>query len=104
LSHGSAADVASTLAGNHLSKTPAKALDPVLSMEQAYKIQKQFIAGIGKEYGKVMGYKAGLTNPAVQKVFSVTQPVRGTLLKKVLLKCGSEIPANFGVRPLRKET
>jgi len=100
LSHVSAADVASTLAGDYLSKTPAKALDPALSMEQAYKIQKQFIAKIGKEYGKVVGYKAGLTNPAVQKAFSVTEPVLGTLLKKMLLKSGSEIPADFGARPL----
>lgn len=95
-----AADVASTLAGNYLSKTPAKALDPAPSLDEAYKIQKQFVAKIGKKYGKVVGYKAGLTNPAVQKSFGVTEPVLGILLKKMLLKSGSEIEANFGARPL----
>jgi len=96
----SAADVASMLAEHYLSKTPAKALDPAMTLEQAMKIQEQFVARIGKEYGKAVGYKAGLTNPNVQKSFGVTQPVRGTLLKKMLLKSGSEVPANFGARPL----
>jgi len=95
-----AADLASTLADNYLSKTPSTALDPAMTLEQAYKVQEQFIAKISKAYGKVVGYKAGLTNPNVQKTFGVTEPVRGTLLKKMLLKSGSEIPANFGARPL----
>jgi 2-keto-4-pentenoate hydratase len=49
-----------------------------------------------KEFGEPVGYKAGLTNPNVQKVFGVNQPVRGTLLKKMLLESGAVIPAKFG--------
>jgi len=100
LSSAPAADLASTLAENYLSKTPSTAVDPAMTLEQAYKVQEQFIAKISKDYGKVVGYKAGLTNPDVQKTFGVTAPVRGTLLKKMLLKSGAEIPAQFGARPL----
>jgi 2-keto-4-pentenoate hydratase len=100
LSPAPAADLASTLAANYLSKTPSTAVDPAMTLEQAYKVQEQFIAKISKEYGKAVGYKAGLTNPDVQKTFGVTAPVRGTLLKKMLLKSGAEIPAQFGARPL----
>lgn len=100
LSPAPAADVASTLAENYLSRTPSTAVDPAMTLEQAYQVQEQFIAKISKAHGKVVGYKAGLTNPDVQKTFGVTEPVRGTLLKKMLLKSGSEVPANFGARPL----
>jgi len=64
------------------------------------KIQAEFIAAIMPSYGKIVGYKAGLTNPSVQKVFGVTAPVRGTLLEKMILKSGTTIEAAFGARPL----
>jgi 2-keto-4-pentenoate hydratase len=47
-----------------------------------------------------VGYKAGLTNAAVQKVFGVTAPVRGTLMEKMILKSGTTLEAAFGARPL----
>lgn len=59
-----------------------------------------FIKFLGQNYGKVAGYKAGLTNPAVQKRFNYPNPVRGTLFEKMLLKDGVEVPAKFGTRPL----
>ncbi len=67
---------------------------------QAMKIQAEFNEAITPVFGKVVGYKAGLTNPSVQKVFGVTAPVRGTLMEKMILKSGTTIEANFGARPL----
>jgi 2-keto-4-pentenoate hydratase len=64
------------------------------------KIQAEFNKAITPVFGKVVGYKAGLTNPNVQKVFGVTAPVRGTLMEKMILKSGTTIEANFGARPL----
>lgn len=53
-----------------------------------------------KRYGKVIGYKAGLTNPAVQKRFNHDQPVWGKLYQGMVLPSGSEVEAAFGARPL----
>ena len=50
--------------------------------------------------GPLVGYKAGLTNPAVQKRFNTTEPVWGALYQRMLLRNGSTVPAAFGARPL----
>jgi 2-keto-4-pentenoate hydratase len=95
-----AAGEGAKLADSYLKKQPAPAPDPAPTLEQAMKIQAEFIAAITPAFGEVVGYKAGLTNPSVQKVFGVTAPVRGTLLEKMILKSGTTIEAAFGARPL----
>lgn len=50
--------------------------------------------------GAPIGYKAGLTNPAVQKRFNHDSPVRGTLYKPMLLENGATVEAAFGARPV----
>lgn len=50
--------------------------------------------------GEVVGYKAGLTNPAVQKRFNYDQPVWGVLYQRMLLDSGAVVDAAFGARPL----
>jgi 2-keto-4-pentenoate hydratase len=50
--------------------------------------------------GPVVGYKAGLTNPAVQKRFNHDSPVWGVLYEAMLLKDGATVEAAFGARPL----
>jgi 2-keto-4-pentenoate hydratase len=61
------------------------------------KIQEQHVQIIRKEYGPVIGYKAGLTNSAVQKKIVESHPLRGTLLEKMVLKNGTAIDAMFDV-------
>jgi len=100
ISYVHAADFAPQLAEQYLKKTPVTEIDTNMTMEQAAKVQEQFVALIGKEFGEPAGYKAGLTNPQVQKVFGVNQPVRGTLLKKMLLQNGTVVPAKFGTVPM----
>ena len=51
-------------------------------------------------YGSVIGYKAGLTNPAVQKRFNYDKPVWGVLYQGMLLDTGAVVDAAFGARPL----
>jgi 2-keto-4-pentenoate hydratase len=51
-------------------------------------------------YGPPAGYKAGLTNPAVQKRFNATAPVWGALYAPMLLDSGATVDAAFGTRPL----
>lgn len=50
--------------------------------------------------GTPVGYKAGLTNPAVQKRFNHDAPVWGTLYAPMLLDDGALVDAAFGARPL----
>jgi 2-keto-4-pentenoate hydratase len=83
--------LASKLADQFLKKVAITDVDPNMTIEQALKIQEQFVAHLVKEYGEPVGYKAGLTNPAAQKAFGIPQPVRGTLLKKMLFKSGETL-------------
>jgi 2-keto-4-pentenoate hydratase len=95
-----AADDGAKLAEQFLKKIPVASYDQSMTMEQAMKVQVQFIKSLKPTFGEVVGYKAGLTNPDVQKAFGVTHPLRGTLLKKMILKSGAAIEANFGSRSL----
>lgn len=52
------------------------------------------------QMGAPVGYKAGLTNPAVQKRFEHDAPVWGVLYAPMLLKSGASVEAAFGARPL----
>jgi 2-keto-4-pentenoate hydratase len=55
---------------------------------------------LGHQFGPLVGYKAGLTNPAVQKRFNTDQPVWGALYQDMLLPNGAEVSAAFGARAL----
>ena len=55
------------------------------------------------QLGQPVGYKAGLTNPAVQKRFNADAPVWGTLYEPMMLAAGTQgasVQAAFGARPL----
>nr|WP_156920003.1 fumarylacetoacetate hydrolase [Comamonas composti] len=60
----------------------------------------RFTAALEKQGAKIIGYKAGLTNPAVQKRFSTDKPVWGKLYEGMLRPDGARMPAKFGARPL----
>ena len=60
----------------------------------------KFVRALEKTEGRPIGYKAGLTNVAVQKRFNYDQPMRGTLFRPMLLRSGAEIDAKFGARPV----
>ncbi|OPY68626.1 MAG: 2-hydroxyhexa-2,4-dienoate hydratase [Syntrophorhabdaceae bacterium PtaU1.Bin034] len=94
--HVRAADVGAILAEEYLKKNALTDIDTQMTLDQAAKVQEEFVNIISREYGAPVGYKAGLTNPNVQKVFGVSQPVRGTLLEKMLIKSGATVPAGFG--------
>jgi 2-keto-4-pentenoate hydratase len=88
------------LADFYLKKIPVPAPEPAPTLTQAMQIQAEFIRTLMPSFGDVVGYKAGLTNPAVQKAFGVSAPLRGTLLGKMILLSGTKIEAAFGARPL----
>ncbi len=87
------------LAANFKSMSPTSGLSKDMSMEEAVRIRDGLVAELSASQGRVVGYKAGLTNPAVQKRFGTDSPVRGVLLEKMLLDDGAEVPVKFGAIP-----
>lgn len=81
-------------------REPVRGLRTDLSMKDAECGRKRLVQKLELALGRVVGYKAGLTNPAVQKRFGVSEPLRGVLMQRMLLSEGKEVPAQFGARPV----
>lgn len=71
-----------------------------LTLEDGLCTQQLFLTELAKTQGRVVGYKAGLTNRALQQRFGYPQPLRGTLFEKMLLLDGAHVAARFGARPV----
>jgi len=56
-----------------------------MTMEGAACGQAKLMTALAPALGQPVGYKAGLTNPAVQKRFGIDQPLMGVLLEKMVL-------------------
>jgi 2-keto-4-pentenoate hydratase len=81
-----------------LAREPLPAL-PGLSLADGACAQRLLVAVLEPQLGRTVGWKAGLTNEAVQRAFGVNHPVRGVLLEKMLLADGAIVPAAFGAVP-----
>jgi 2-keto-4-pentenoate hydratase len=91
---------AALMAARYANLQPVPNQPSDMTMSDAICGREKFMTFLGQHYGKVVGYKAGLTNAAVQKRFNHASPVRGTLFEKMLLQDGAEVPAKFGARPV----
>ena len=87
------------MAKQYAAKAPA-ANPPALSEDDAACTRAKFNARLEKQFGPVIGYKAGLTNPAVQKRFGYDKPVWGKLYQGMVVPDGTTVNAGFGARPL----
>lgn len=77
------------------------AVTPVgLSSADAACSRKLLNQVLARQLGAPVGYKAGLTNPAVQKRFNADAPVWGVLYAPMMLADGAAVDAAFGARPL----
>jgi 2-keto-4-pentenoate hydratase len=83
-----------------LAKKPAPGFGANMTMPEAASVRERYTALIAKDLGRVVGYKAALTNPAVQKRFNYDKPIRGTLYEKMILQSGARVPAAYGARPV----
>ncbi len=91
---------AAALVANYLNKKPAANPEGLNDADAACtraKVNRFLVQQTG---AKVVGYKAGLTNPAVQKRFNATEPVWGVLYEPMMLKDGATVEAAFGARPV----
>lgn len=73
---------------------------PKMSLDDAACTRAKFNRLLELSYREAVGYKAGLTNPAVQRRFNATAPVWGVLYASMLLENGAVVDAAFGARPL----
>ena len=87
------------MAAHIAAKTPAPNPDGLSAADGACSRAKLNVL-LAKRLGKVVGYKAGLTNPAVQKRFNADEPVWGELYEGMVMPSGSTVDAAFGARPL----
>jgi 2-keto-4-pentenoate hydratase len=88
------------LVSRYIARQPAANPPDKLTAFGAACGRDKFTSRLGEHYGRVVGYKAGLTNAAVQQRFGYPSPVRGTLFEKMILRDGAVVPAQFGARPL----
>jgi 2-keto-4-pentenoate hydratase len=64
-------------------------------------VQDKLIAIFAQPLGDVVGYKLGLTNPAVQQRFGIDHPIRGAIFNATLrASSGAEIEARFAAVPV----
>src|SRR3990172_9972040 len=83
------------VAESWLAKKPAQGFGVTMSMSEAAVVQIRYTALLAKDLGDEVGFKAGLTNPAVQKRFNYDKPIRGTLFAKSILSGPSLLPPPF---------
>ena len=91
---------AAALVANYMARTPAANPEGLSTQDgecSRAKVNRFIAQQIG---GRPVGYKAGLTNPAVQKRFNASAPVWGVLYAPMLLNDGATVDAKFGARPL----
>ena len=81
-------------------RRPVGAIATGLDLAAAGRLRDRFVASLVPQWGPVVGYKAALTNPAVQARFGMTQPVRGMLLRRMLYGNGAVLSAQVGARPV----
>ena len=90
---------AQAMAASYQARQPAEN-PPPQSEDDAACSRAKLNAELARLWGPVIGYKAGLTNPAVQKRFNYDKPVWGKLYQGMLLPNNATVDAAFGARPL----
>jgi 2-keto-4-pentenoate hydratase len=79
------------------SPTPFAALSPT----DGRCVQEKLIAIFAQPLGDVVGFKLGLTNPAIQQRFGIDHPIRGAIFHATLrASSGAEIDARFAAVPV----
>ena len=88
------------LAEDYFARRPSQSVQAGLSLTEARRAQREFVACLVPKLGRPVGFKVGLTSKAVQESLGVSAPVRGVLLENMLLEDGAKVPAGFGARPI----
>lgn len=93
-------EVVARWVAHYEARTPAANPPADMTAADAACTRAKLQAALEPRLGKPVGYKAGLTNPAVQKRFNTDQPVWGRLYQANLIDSGATVPVKFGSRGL----
>ena len=72
---------------------------PFLTMDEAYAVQLALIRGRYQENRVIVGKKVALTNPEVQRVLKVGQPIFGHLMSDMIVREGEPIHCSQLTQP-----
>ena len=72
--------------------SPISEVAPDLTLEQAYRLQRQLEEALVGRGERVVGYKVGFTSAALQERHGVTEPVLGFLLASGVFGSGDAVP------------
>lgn len=81
-------------------RRPSKGFGNDISYADAECAKRKLGGQLGRVLGDPVGYKAGLTNPALQKRFGVDGPKWGYMFDRNLVDIVAQLPHDFGARPL----
>jgi 2-keto-4-pentenoate hydratase len=92
------------LATRWIDKQPLQGFPPAMTLADGACARDRLVAQLRahRAYGgRIVGYKAALTNSAVQQRFGASAPVRGVLLSRMLtMESAFPINGDFGARPV----
>jgi 2-oxo-hept-3-ene-1,7-dioate hydratase len=75
------------------------AAHPTATMDDAYAVQRAFVAHKRAAGGHVIGWKIGLTSRAMQQQLGIETPDSGVLLDDMAFQTGAVIPPNRFIAP-----
>jgi 2-keto-4-pentenoate hydratase len=90
-------DAAQRLVRNRASREAAPPLSETaadLTLEQAYAVQRALETALVERGDRVVGWKAGFTNAALQETYGVSEPVLGFLLASGVFGSGDAVPVS----------
>ena len=97
---GPSAEAIKQLTADYFARRPNQSVHAGLSLTEARRVQKEFVTQLMTTLGPRTGFKVGLTSKAVQESVGASAPVRGVLLRKMMLKSGARVSFRFGARPI----
>lgn len=90
-----------SLAQALVANRPSPPIAGLASIEDGLCAQDRLVAALVPSWGRIVGWKVGLTSAPVQQRFGVNQPLRGVLFESsISLRDGAEVPARFGAVPV----
>jgi 2-oxo-hept-3-ene-1,7-dioate hydratase len=89
-----------TYVNDFAAKRLSKGFGNELTLAEAECAKKKLAQRLPSVLGKLVGYKAGFTNVALQQRFGVDGPKWGYMYDRNMVDILAAIPANFGARPL----
>lgn len=88
------------VAESYFAKQPAQGIPTGIAFEDALRAQRSYVQLLIPKLGPPVGHKVGFVTKAGQERYKIDHPVRGILLRDMLLPDKSTVSANYGTRPI----